>query len=116
MDRGLPKDRVIVAFSRIPEGVTVMVPEKVGLAKDDDATDVDEVIESFELELDVDNRAGGVGKGVDGMYPVELSVAGGGAVVYNIFDDMSPEAAATAMSGPSYRLRLSGKRKATCPP
>ena len=86
-------DSVIVVFSRIPEGVTVMVPGKVPLAKDAPATDVNEVIESFELALDVDSRAGGVGKGVDGMYPVELSVAGAGAVVYNIFDSMSAEAA-----------------------
>ena len=89
MARGDPKDSVIVVFSRIPEGVTVMVPGRVGLAEDAPATDVNEVIESFELELDVDSRAGSVGKGVDGMYPVELSVAGAGAVVYNIFDDMS---------------------------
>ena len=79
---------MIVVFSRIPEGVTVMVPGKVGLAKDAPATDVNEVIESFELEIDVDSRAGAVGKAVDGMYPVELSVAGKGAVVYNIFDDI----------------------------
>ena len=78
---------MIVVFSRIPEGVTVLVPGRVPLAEDDPATDVDEVIESFELELDVDSRASGLGKGVDGMYPVELSVAGAGAVVYNIFDD-----------------------------
>ena len=89
-----PRDRVIVVFSRIPEGVTVMVPGKVGLADDNAATDVDEAIESFELELDVDSREGGVGKGVDGMYPVELSVAGAGAVVYNILDDMSTDAKA----------------------
>ena len=88
VEQGDPKDRVIVVFSRIPEGVTVMVPEKVGLADNAPATDVNEVIESFELELDVDSRAGAVGKGVNGMYPVELSVAGAGAVVYNIFDDM----------------------------
>ena len=36
MDAGdLSKDSVIVVFSRIPEGVTVMVPGRVGLAEDD---------------------------------------------------------------------------------
>ena len=79
-----PGDKVVVSFKSIPEGVDVIVPGRVGLATDDPATDANEMIESFELSLVTEGTMAGVGKGVNGRYPVELSASGAGAVVYNI--------------------------------
>ena len=77
-------DSFLITFRNIPEGVTVMVPEMVGLVADDPATNANENNESFILEL-VEGRAGdGVGKIEGGMAPVELSATGTGEVRYTI--------------------------------
>ena len=87
--RGQPMlvDSVKVSFRGIPEGVSVMVPDAVGLADDDSDTSANEMAESFRLVLVTDGRDPGIdGKVADGKAKVMLSAAGGGSVVYHIFD------------------------------
>ena len=80
-------DTVLVSFTGIPEGVSVMVPDAVGLAPQDNDTSADEVKESFRLVLMDTGRDTGIdGKVVDNKATVMLSEAGGGSVVYYIFD------------------------------
>ena len=77
-------DSFLLTFRNIPEGVTVMVPEKVDLEEDLPGTNVNETDGSFVVEL-VEGRAGdGVGKPEGGMAPVELSATGTGEVRYEI--------------------------------
>ena len=79
-----PDDSFLITFRNIPEGVTVMVPEKVDLLDDDPGTNADENLESILLEL-VEGRAGdGVGKPEGGKAMVELTAAGTGSVRYTI--------------------------------
>ena len=47
----MQEDSFLITFRNIPEGATVMVPETVGLADQDAATNADEVAESFILNL-----------------------------------------------------------------
>ena len=47
-------DSVLVSFMGIPEGVSVMIPDAVGLATDDADTSANEMLESFRLVLMVD--------------------------------------------------------------
>ena len=71
-----------VVFSRIPEGVTVLVPKMVPLATGDDEAG------SFGLILSGGSRTDGVGKfNDDDMAPVELSQSGSGEVIYNVIAD-----------------------------
>ena len=71
----------------IPEGVSVMVPDAVGLAADVPGTSANEMTESFRLVLMTEGRNLGIdGKVVDGSAKVMLSAAGAGSVVYHIYD------------------------------
>ena len=81
-------DAVLVSFTGIPEGVSVMVPDAVGLAADvPGTTSADEMAESFSLALMSSGRDTGIdGKVADGKAKVMLSAAGNGSVVYHIFD------------------------------
>lgn len=80
----MPEDSFLITFRNIPEGVTVMVPETVALAKNDAGTTADEMAESFILNL-IHGRSGdGVGKPSLGKAMVELSAAGSGEVRYTI--------------------------------
>ena len=92
--RSCRMDSFLITFRNIPEGVTVMVPEKVGLVDDDQpGTNANENDESFILKL-VEGRAGdGVGKPEGGMAPVELSATGTGEVRYKIGMTAADEAA-----------------------
>ena len=77
-------DSFLVTFRNIPEGVTVMVPETVGVEMDQPGTNINETDGSFSVNL-VEGRAGdGVGKPEGGMAPVELSATGTGEVRYTI--------------------------------
>ena len=77
-------DSFLITFRNIPEGATVRVPTMVGLVADDPATNANENLESFILEL-VEGRPGdGVGKVENDMAPVELSASGTGEVRYEI--------------------------------
>ena len=77
-------DSFLITFRNIPEGVSVMVPEKVGVETDQPGTNIDEMDGSFVVNL-VQGRAGdGVGKPEGGMAPVELSATGTGEVRYEI--------------------------------
>ncbi len=77
-------DSFLITFRNIPEGVTVMVPETVGVETDQPGTNIDEMDGSFVVDL-VEGRAGdGVGKPEGGMAPVELSATGTGEVRYEI--------------------------------
>ena len=77
-------DSFLVSFRNIPEGATLRVPTMVGLVADDDATNANENLESFILEL-VEGRPGdGVGKPENDMAMVELSATGTGEVRYTI--------------------------------
>ena len=77
-------DSFLITFRNIPEGATVRVPTMVGLVADDNATNANENLESFILEL-VEGRPGdGVGKVENDMAPVELSATGTGEVRYEI--------------------------------
>ena len=81
------RDAVLVSFRGIPEGVSVMVPDAVGVAADVPGTSADEMIESFSLALMSSGRDTGIdGKVADGKAKVMLSAAGNGSVVYQIFD------------------------------
>ena len=81
------RDAVLVSFRGIPEGVSVMVPDAVGVAADVAGTSADEMIESFSLALMKSGRDTGIdGKVADGKAKVMLSAAGNGSVVYHIFD------------------------------
>ena len=82
-------DSLVVTFTGIPEGVTVMVPAMVALATEDDATTASEVALSFSLALRHGTRTDGVGKIEDNMGEVELSASGAGEVVYNLADTAS---------------------------
>ena len=83
-------DSVVVRFMGIPEGVSVMVPDAVGLAADVPGTTANEMDESFSLALEVEGRDTGIdGKVVDDLAKVSLSADGGGSVVYHIFDASS---------------------------
>ena len=84
-----PDDRLVVTFTGIPEGVSVMVPDIVPLAADDPATTADEAAASFSLDLMDEGRTSGVGKIEDNMGEVELSATGAGEVVYNLADTAS---------------------------
>ena len=77
-------DSFMVMFRNIPEGVTVMVPERVGLAKNEEGTNADEAAESFTLDLVEGTPGDGVGKPEGGMAMVELNAAGTGSVRYDI--------------------------------
>ena len=80
-------DTVLVTFTGIPEGVSVMVPDEVGLAPNAPGTAANETLESFRLALVSSGRDTGIdGKVVDGVATVMLSAAGNGSVVYRIFD------------------------------
>ena len=71
----------------IPEGVSVMVPDAVGVAADNPGTSANEMTESFSLALMSTGRDTGIdGKVADGKAKVMLSAAGNGSVVYHIFD------------------------------
>ena len=84
---GVDGDTVLVSFRGIPEGVSVMVPDAVGLAPDKGDTTANEMTESFRLALVSDGRDTGIdGKVADGKAKVMLSAAGNGSVVYQIFD------------------------------
>ena len=77
-------DSFVITLRNVPEGVSVTVPEMVGLVADDPNTNANENAESFILEL-VEGRAGdGVGKLEGGMAPVELSATGTGEFRYTI--------------------------------
>ncbi len=79
-----PDDSFLITFRNIPEGVTVMVPEKVDLLDDDPGTNADEELGSILLEL-VEGRPGdGVGKPEGGKAMVELTATGTGSVRYTI--------------------------------
>ena len=84
-DAIMAEDSFLITFRNIPEGVTVMVPVEVPLAKDDTSTTaVNERNESFSLML-VEGRSGdGVAKPVDGKAMVELSATGTGEIRYTI--------------------------------
>ena len=84
-----PDDRLVLTFTGIPEGVSVMVPDIVPLAADDPATTADEAAASFSLDLMDEGRTSGVGKIEDNMGEVELSASGAGEVVYNLADTAS---------------------------
>ena len=84
-----PDDRLVVTFTGIPEGVSVMMPDIVPLAADDPATTADEAAASFSLDLMDEGRTSGVGKIEDNMGEVELSASGAGEVVYNLADTAS---------------------------
>ena len=55
-------DSFVITLRNVPEGVTVMVPEMVGLVDDDPNTNANEKNESFILELDEGTAGDGVGK------------------------------------------------------
>ena len=77
-------DSFLLTFRNIPEGVTVMVPVRVGLEEDQSGTNINETDGSFIVNL-VEGRAGdGVGKPEGGMAMVELSATGTGEVRYTI--------------------------------
>ncbi len=80
----MQSDSFMVMFKNIPEGVTVMVPEMVGLAKNDEGTNADEAAQSFTLDLVEGTPGDGVGKPEGGMAMVELTASGTGSVRYDI--------------------------------
>ena len=87
-------DSFLLTFRNIPEGVTVMVPETVGLETDQPGTNINENDGSFIVNL-VEGRAGdGVGKPEGGMAMVELSATGTGEVRYTIGNGSRPATAA----------------------
>ena len=73
-----PDDRLVLTFTGIPEGVSVIVPDIVPLAADDPATTADEAAASFSLDLIDEGRTSGVGKIEDNMGEVKLSATGAG--------------------------------------
>ena len=77
-------DSFMITFTNIPEGVTVMVPEKVGLADDKPGTNANEEAESFILDLVEGTPGDGVGKPEGGKAMVELTATGTGSVRYKI--------------------------------
>ena len=80
----MQEDSFLLTFRNIPEGVTVMVPETVGLEDDQPGTNINETDGSFIVNL-VEGRAGdGVGKPEGGMAMVELSATGTGEIRYEI--------------------------------
>ena len=80
----MQEDSFVITLRNVPEGVTVMVPEMVGLVDDDPNTNANEMNESFILELDEGTAGDGVGKLEGGMAPVELSATGTGEFRYTI--------------------------------
>ena len=80
----MQEDSFVITLRNVPEGVTVMVPEMVGLVDDDPNTNANEMNESFILELDEGTAGDGVGKIEGGMAPVELSATGTGEFRYTI--------------------------------
>jgi len=80
----MQEDSFLITLRNVPEGVTVMVPEMVGLADNDPNTNANEENESFILELVEGTPGDGVGKPEGGMAMVELSATGTGEVRYTI--------------------------------
>ena len=80
----MQEDSFLITLRNVPEGVTVMVPEMVGLATNDPNTNANEENESFILELVEGTPGDGVGKPEGGMAMVELSATGTGEVRYTI--------------------------------
>ena len=85
-------DEFVVTFTGIPEGVMVLVPDEVAVAKDVVGTTAKEDVESFTLKLKEGTRADGVGDIEDGYGEVELSASGTGEVKYSV----STQSGATA--------------------
>ena len=84
-------DSLLVTFTKIPEGVKVMVPAMVPVGKIANPAEVvpvgEEMIDdpaAFSLMLVHGNRTDGVEDVKDGMGAVELTESGSGAVVYNV--------------------------------
>ena len=92
----MQEDSFVITLRNVPEGVTVMVPEMVGLVDDDPNTNANENAESFILELDEGTAGDGVGKIEGGMAPVELSATGTGEFRYEIGQIPAVEADSTA--------------------
>ena len=85
-------DSLLVTFTGIPEGVTVMVPAMVavGMIADPDPAENGEGTPmipdpaAFSLTLEHGTRTDGVEDVEDGMGAVELTASGTGEVVYNV--------------------------------
>ena len=87
-------DSLVVTFTGIPDGVTVMVPSMVALGMIDDPDDTSDSPAripdpaAFSLMLREGTRTDGVGD-IDadtGLGAVELNTAGAGEVIYNLAD------------------------------
>ena len=79
-----PNDSLVVTFTGIPAGVTVVVPAGVPLEVDDPNTSKDENAGSFSLTLRTGSRTDGVGDIEDGLGAVEINLAGAGEIIYDL--------------------------------
>ena len=83
-------DSLMVTFTGIPEGVTVMVPAMVAVGMIDDpesqTTPPEQILDpaAFSLTLVHGSRTDGVEDVADGMGAVELTASGAGEVIYNV--------------------------------
>ena len=91
VDESVNSDSLMVTFTGIPEGVTVMVPASVPVGMIENPVEADRqdtpmILDpaAFSLTLEHGTRTDGVEDVEDGMGAVELTASGAGEVVYNV--------------------------------